>query len=183
MTPTMLRDAPTPVNTSTSPDCSGDSPLARRDPLTFVQRFGGALNLNPHLHSLVPDGLFVAGPDGGLTFTPLPPPTDQQIEQVTQRIAARLGALARRTLDVQETGFQDDEQRVLARSMGEAMVQTLSPQGLFDSLAEAKLPPGLCANVEGFCLHAARTVAPADRSGLERLCRYGLRTSFSQERH
>jgi hypothetical protein len=24
--------------------------------VTFVQRFGGALNLNPHLHSLVPDG-------------------------------------------------------------------------------------------------------------------------------
>jgi hypothetical protein len=57
-----------------------------------------------------------------------------------------------------------------------------SPQGLFDSLAEAQPPPGLCANVEGFCLHAARTVAAADRIGLERLCRYGLRAPFSHQR-
>jgi len=30
-------------------------------PISFVQRFGGALNLHPHVHSLVPDGLFVPG--------------------------------------------------------------------------------------------------------------------------
>ena len=29
--------------------------------VTFVQRFGGALNLHPHTHSIVPDGLFVPG--------------------------------------------------------------------------------------------------------------------------
>ena len=29
--------------------------------VTFVQRFGGALNLHPHVHCLIPDGLFVAG--------------------------------------------------------------------------------------------------------------------------
>ncbi|MFC1482496.1 transposase zinc-binding domain-containing protein, partial [Myxococcota bacterium] len=27
--------------------------------ITFVQRAGGALNLNPHAHSILPDGLFV----------------------------------------------------------------------------------------------------------------------------
>ena len=45
--------------------------------VTFVQRFGGALNLNPHLHSLVPDGLFVPDGDGDahLVFVPLPAPT------------------------------------------------------------------------------------------------------------
>ena len=31
-------------------------------------------------------------------------------------------------------------------------------------------------------MHAARTVAAGDREGLERLCRYGLRAPFSQER-
>jgi hypothetical protein len=25
--------------------------------VTFAQRFGGPMNLNPHLHTLVPDGL------------------------------------------------------------------------------------------------------------------------------
>jgi len=36
--------------------------------------------------------------------------------------------------------------------------------------------------VAGFSLHAARTVDEDDREGLERLCRYGLRSPFSQER-
>lgn len=40
----------------------------------------------------------------------------------------------------------------------------------------------LCARVDGFSLHAARTVASHDRQGLERLCRYGLRAPFSLER-
>ena len=40
----------------------------------------------------------------------------------------------------------------------------------------------LCARVDGFSLHAARTVDPGDRDGLERLCRYGLRAPFSLDR-
>jgi hypothetical protein len=39
-----------------------------------------------------------------------------------------------------------------------------------------------CAKVAGFSLHAARVVDAQDRDGLERLCRYGLRAPFSQER-
>ena len=34
----------------------------------------------------------------------------------------------------------------------------------------------------GFSLHAAQSVAAHDREALERLCRYGLRAPFSQER-
>ena len=40
----------------------------------------------------------------------------------------------------------------------------------------------LCAKVDGFSLHAARTVKTEDREGLERLCRYGLRSPLSLER-
>ena len=58
----------------------------------------------------------------------------------------------------------------------------LPPQGIFDAMEEAEGPPRLCANVEGYCLHAARTVSAGDRARLERLCRYGLRAPFSQER-
>jgi hypothetical protein len=143
---------------------------------------GGRSIGSPHLHSLLPDGLFVPGPAHHLTFSPLPPPTDQEIEQVTRKIASRLGALARRALEGQDAGPADEPQAHLASSMAEAVVPSISPQGLFDSLAEAQPPPGLCANVEGFCLHAARTVAAADRIGLERLCRYGLRAPFSHQR-
>jgi hypothetical protein len=40
----------------------------------------------------------------------------------------------------------------------------------------------LCARVAGFTLHAAQAVSADDRDALERLCRYGLRSPFSQER-
>jgi hypothetical protein len=36
--------------------------------------------------------------------------------------------------------------------------------------------------VAGFSLHAAQCVPAHDREALERLCRYGLRAPFSQER-
>jgi hypothetical protein len=55
--------------------------------VTFVQRFGGALNLNPHAHSILPDGLFIAdalaedGTVGRLRFEPLPPPTTADVEE------------------------------------------------------------------------------------------------------
>ncbi|MGK0261234.1 MAG: hypothetical protein ACI96M_004693, partial [Candidatus Azotimanducaceae bacterium] len=31
---------------------------ARSGAITFIQRFGSALNLNVHLHMLIPDGVF-----------------------------------------------------------------------------------------------------------------------------
>jgi len=40
----------------------------------------------------------------------------------------------------------------------------------------------LCAKVAGFSLHAGQSAKSDDREGLERLCRYGLRAPFSQER-
>jgi hypothetical protein len=40
----------------------------------------------------------------------------------------------------------------------------------------------LRAKLAGFSLHAGRWVPPEDREALERLCRYGLRAPFSQER-
>ncbi len=39
-----------------------------------------------------------------------------------------------------------------------------------------------CAAVDGFSLHAGVSIAADDRKGLARLCRYGLRSSFSLKR-
>jgi hypothetical protein len=157
----------------------------RTGAVTFIQRFGGALNLNPHLHSLIPDGLFVPDPEtpDRLAFTPLPPPTDTEIEQLTVRIARRLIKLAVAAGVGRDEGIQpdDEEQMLLARSMSEAMVPLLSPT-FFDAMPAAPVHKHLCANVEGFGLHAARAVPAHDRAGLERLCRYGLRAPFSQDR-
>ena len=159
--------------------------------VTFLQRFGGALNCNPHAHSVVPDGLFVptsepSGP-GPLAFVPLPPPTDEEVALLTKRIARRLTALARRTLG--EEGEQlvddDEEHAVLRHDVASALAPPTSDEQTSLRPTVGLFPPpakSLCAVVNGFSLHAARTVAEDDRDALERLCRYGLRSPFSQER-
>ena len=75
----------------------------------------------------------------------------------------------------------EGEQILLAQSMAEATASPLSPS-FFDAMPRSPVHKPLCANVEGFGLHAARIVAAHDRAGLERLCSYGLRPPFSQKR-
>jgi hypothetical protein len=47
--------------------------------VTVIQRFGSALNLNVHFHTLMVDGVYAVGPGGALVFHPLPAPTDADI--------------------------------------------------------------------------------------------------------
>ena len=48
--------------------------------VSFIQFFGSALQVTPHFHSLVPDGVFVPE-EGGVRFEPLPPPTQGEVER------------------------------------------------------------------------------------------------------
>lgn len=69
---------------------------------------GGALNLNPHLHSIVPDGLFVAdssradGSGESLRSETLPSPATADIEELTATIARRLMERGRRLGEKQQ---------------------------------------------------------------------------------
>ena len=157
--------------------------------VTFLQRFGGALNCNPHAHCLVPDGLFVEDPSGTgvLSFVRLPPPTDEEVALLARRIARRLTAVARRRLGEYGEAFVDDEEdeATVRQDVADALRPPLGTPRHEAALPFGSAPSGakrLCAAVNGFSLHAARTVAAIDRAGLERLCRYGLRSPLSQER-
>ncbi|MCW5890263.1 MAG: transposase [bacterium] len=61
--------------------------------VTSIQRFGGALNLHVHFHTLVLDGVFVRQADDTLAFHPAPPPTDADVARVVQRVRRRLAQL------------------------------------------------------------------------------------------
>jgi hypothetical protein len=152
--------------------------------VSFVQRFGGALNLNPHIHSLLPDGLFVLAEDDAttLTFVPLPAPTPADIEALTFKIARRLTTAVERLAvdDAPTQALLDNTAAALRDALARALVPPipkLSPE--LDSLAMSE---ALCAKIAGFSLHAARVVPAHDRNALESLCRYGLRAPFSQQR-
>ena len=56
--------------------------------VTFVQRFGSALNLNVHFHAVIPDGVF-AREGELLRFHSLPGPSDEELQLLVHKIALR----------------------------------------------------------------------------------------------
>ena len=58
--------------------------------VTCIQRFGSALNLNLHFHTLVPDGVFFEDSEGNVQFHPLPLPTVPDLKKLAQRLIPRL---------------------------------------------------------------------------------------------
>jgi hypothetical protein len=152
--------------------------------ITFIQRFNSALSLFPHLHSIVPDGLFVDRGGNRLEFAPLSPPCDEDIGNLTEKLAKRLGAIAVRRLEQaqQQPECVEDEQAAVHATIAEALRPPLRLPSRQQDVRSIHNDKPLCAKVGGFSLHAARTVEPHDRAGLERLCRYGLRAPFATDR-
>jgi hypothetical protein len=66
--------------------------------VTFVQRFGSALQLTPHFHTLVPDGVFLAPAGLGerARFVRLPPPSDADVARLAATVATRVARLLAR---------------------------------------------------------------------------------------
>jgi hypothetical protein len=62
---------------------------------TAIQRFGSAINLNVHFHTLAIQGVFIAEPDGSCRFVPSPAPTDVEVERLLASIRRRIVRLAR----------------------------------------------------------------------------------------
>ena len=76
--------------------------------ITFIQFFGGQLNLNPHLHCVIPDGVFVRV-DGVIRFEPLGAPTEEELQEILGRIAARVTKLLRPAREKASDDAQEDE--------------------------------------------------------------------------
>jgi hypothetical protein len=74
-----------------------------------VQRWGGSLNLNPHLHALVTCGVFVREADGTVRFRALREPTKAEIAAVSWDICERVvGLLRKRGQWVDDTSAEGD---------------------------------------------------------------------------
>jgi hypothetical protein len=166
--------------------------------VTVVQRFGGALNLNVHFHTLMMDGLYVRGAVGeGPLFVPVPAPDSGDLARIVRRIRHRVVALL-----VQE-GLMGDP------ALGEEDAPPPEPATLYEQLQAASIqgmlafstePMGvgtvgrdpfaefqstsecLAAESDGYSLHAGVRIDGDDREGLERVCRYVLRPPFAADR-
>jgi len=172
--------------------------------VTGVQRYGGALNLNIHFHTLALDGVYMTDPASGVVrFRRLPPPSSDDLDRVLVRTRRRIRELlAKRGLAVGSTGGGVADTDVAAGdpSALEAL-QGASVQGLLglagvtrkvlmsgelaDPPVEPFEPPEkpFSRNSgDGYNLEAGRRIRTGDRVGLERICRYVVRPPFCQER-
>jgi hypothetical protein len=167
--------------------------------VTVIQRFGSAINLNVHFHTLALDGVF-APAGGGLQFHPADPPSDEDVARLLATIRSRvLRLLARRGIDIggadPTVGVDDpvaDESPLLA-GLSSAAIQgriALGPRAGARVLRIGRDPdaPWVMssgprqAHLEGFDLHANLAVRADDRAALERLSRYVLRPPIAQAR-
>lgn len=92
--------------------------------VTFVQRFGSALNCNPHFHVLMPDGGYVSAADGPPRFVRAPSVTDEDVQQIVETTAKRVVRLLQRR-GLLEEGSVDPlwESEPLLATMTAASVQ------------------------------------------------------------
>jgi len=167
--------------------------------VTFVQRFGGALNLNVHFHSLLLDGVYEVLPNSkGVRFLKLPPPDTTEVLRVLADTVQRLAsALTRRGYGSDtETDGEDDLSRdnpVMAAlyaaavqgriAMGADAGQRVVRIGNAAQAADVvDAGSSRCATLGGFSLHAGVAIGANDRAGLERVCRYMGRPPLACER-
>src|SRR5215472_9932229 len=168
----------------------------RTGSITVIQRAGGGLNVNPHFHTLVLDGVFREAEASGLEFHPAPGPSDDEVAAILARIRGRVGRLLRRRGLAPEDAATGPADRLGEESSVLAGLVSASVQGRValgaragrrvrrlgdEADAEGVMSRGpRQAHLDGFDLHANVWVGTHDRAGLERLCRYILRPPFAQ---
>jgi len=155
---------------------------ARCGSVTFVQRFGSALNLHPHFHVLMLDGVYVSSAEGvAPEFVPAPPLGDGNVQRIVEITASRLVRLLQQRVILDST--EEDalaEEAPLLSALSSASIQGQLATGpragrrvrrLLSDPTAGQRSGQLCFSARGFSLHAATRIGAEDRSGLERLCR------------
>jgi hypothetical protein len=89
--------------------------------VTSIQRFSAFVSLNLHLHSLLCDGVFARAEDGSVSFVPLPPPTTEDVVEITRKLLRRVEKILSR--EGHEAG--DDNPDELARAQADSVQQDL----------------------------------------------------------
>ena len=138
--------------------------------------------------------------EAGPVFIEVPAPTDEALQAVLHKIITRMmKLLTRRGVLVEEQGQtymtnndgDSDEARALRPLQAAACTyrvafgpragqKVLTLQGTMPR--EAEFHQNLCADLQGFSLHAAVRCGADERQALEQLCRYITRPALADER-
>jgi hypothetical protein len=168
--------------------------------VTFIQRFGSALNLTPHFHSLVLDGVYAGPAYNPGRFIPLPPPETEDVARVMAGTARRVMRL------LKNREFENGDATLATDDPLLAMLMAASIRSRIATGPEAGRPwrrlgdrvdpvesgetgveaisgaPPRCVRQGGMSLHADVAVPARDRRRLERLCRYMARPPLAVDR-
>ncbi len=168
---------------------------AKTGSVTFIQRFGGSINLNIHFHMMYLDGVYTF-PEGKPHFHPITPPTQSEMDHILVSIAHRVVKhLEKKGLILRdETG-----QEYLAMEASDSMDQVhgssvtyriaLGPHKGKKALTLHTVSPRgkgfnseFLAKYSGFSLHGGVACRAHEKKKRERVCRYISRPSLSEER-
>jgi len=174
--------------------------LAQCGAVTAIQRFGSALNLNPHFHSMVLDGVYAGPSHAPGPFLPLPPPETEDVARVMAGTARRvMRLLEKRGIEGDDDPLAEDDPLLATlmaasvhsriatgpeagqpwRRLGDRVEPVEPGEGLE---AEVEAPPPRCVRQAGMSLHADVAVPGRDRKRLERLARYVVRLPLALDR-
>ena len=178
----------------------GDSRGERRAQgglLTVIQRSSGDMRLNPHLHVVALDGVYVAGSDGQPVFRALGHLRTDEVADVVQITKTRvLKALERRgVVRVSPEALEVDDALAdrdpLLAQLAAAAVAGLPPAGPAERKREPlvlavgggpEIVGDLVVQDCGFNLHAKTRAGAVDDDARARLLRYVLRPPLAQDR-
>ena len=157
---------------------------AKPGSVTFIQRFGSALNLNVHFHTLFADGVFHKNADGFSEFFRLPEPSEEELYFLAAKIKDRVLKIIDRLglNDHDQMGFDEDALKQMSAmsighkaAYGERAGNNLKRYGIKKIEVDPEDNDPYSANVEGFSLNARVWIWGKDREKLEKLIRYMAR--------
>ena len=171
----------------------------RAGAVAFVQRFDSALRVNLHFHVLWTDGVFAHQlREGRVEFCEHDALSDADVAKLVRRIRDRvlrclrqrgkLPAAGEEGVDGSERGDSDELLVELAAASVQGRATLGERAGEWDqrvgrgTRSEPFVKGPLCADVDGFSLHAAVRVEARDRDRLEHLCRYAGRAAIAENR-
>ncbi|HSR54068.1 MAG TPA: transposase [Acidobacteriota bacterium] len=167
---------------------------ARTGAATLIQRFGSALNLNPHLHMLFLDGAYQFGGNKA-RFHRARRATNADLTQLLDTLSRRIvRVLERRGLLIADPAdpsleFEAGSSLDQIQAASIAYRIAIGPHAGRKALTLYSVPPleaeptiPLLARMYGFSLHAGTVCEAHQRSKLERLCRYITRPPIATKR-
>lgn len=162
--------------------------------VVFDQRFDSAIRLDVHFHGLFADGVFTCAlGQARADFHTATALTDDEVARTVRQIRNRVLRRLRR-LGKLEFADDDDEDPEVLLQIHAAAVQGRVALGPAAGTPDARPgrgsvqvqfrngPGSLCADLDGFSLHAAVRVPAGRRPSLEHLIRYVARPPLAEDR-